>query len=252
MKGTLVIAGRELRALARSPLAWLVAAGACFVVAWVFLWFVQRFLLVAPKAATTAHAAGVTELVAAPTLFWAALVIAVLTPLMAMGLVAGEKRGGRIQLLRSAPVSSTAIVIGKYLALLAFLWLIVVIAVAMPLTLELGTTLDLGRLGAGALGLALATAAFGAACLFMSTLTRQPALAALGGFGLLILLLVVNLAAQTGAGGAHVLGWLAFQTHLAPFFRGVFNTADLAYFVILTALFLGLAIWKLDAERLGG
>lgn len=251
MRGSLIIAARELRAWLRSPLAWIVLAGACFVIAWVFLWFVQKFLVAAGRLSAGAHAGGVTGLVAAPSLHWAALVIAILTPLMAMGLVAGEKRRGTLRMLRAAPLSSSALVIGKYIALVAFLWLVVGIAVGMPLSLELGTTLDLARLGAGALGLALAAAAFGAVCLFMSSLTPQPALAALGGFGVLLLLLVINLAAQAG-GGVHVLGWLAFQPHLANFLRGIVNTADLAYFLIMTALFLCLAIWKLDSERLGG
>jgi ABC-2 type transport system permease protein len=251
MKTTLTIAGRELRTLLRSPLAWLVLAGACFVMTWVFLWFTQRFLQITPQLKPGTYTGGVTELVAAPSLHWAALVVAVLTPLMAMGLVAGEKRRGTLRMLRAAPLSATALVLGKYVSLIVFLWLVVVIAVAMPLTLELGTTLDLGRLGAGALGLALTSAAFGAICLFMSTLTRQPVLAALGGFGVLLLLLVINLAGQ-GGDTPGVLGWLAFQPHLGSFLRGVFNTADLAYFLILTLLFLGLSIWKLDAERLGG
>lgn len=250
MNAAMIITRRELRTLFRSPLAWIVLAGACFVMTWVFLWFTQRFLLVAPQLKPGTYTGGVTELVAVPALHWAALVVAVLTPLMAMGLIAGEKRRGTIRMLRAAPLSATALVAGKYLALTAFLWLLVAIAVAMPLTLELGTTLDLGRLGAGALGLALATAAFGAICLFMSTLTSQPVLAALGGFGVLLLLLVINLAAQAG-GRIHVLGWLAFQPHLSTFLGGIVNTADLAYFLIMIALFLGLAIWKLDSERLG-
>ncbi|MGH8225812.1 MAG: ABC transporter permease [Gammaproteobacteria bacterium] len=252
MRGALAIAGRELRALFGSPLAWLILAGASFVLAWVFLVFVQNFIEVAPRLAPAAHAPGVTALVAAPALYWASLVLVILTPLVAMRLIAGEKRDGTIRLLRSAPVSTTAIVAGKYLALIVFLWLIVAIAVVMPLTLRLGTALDLGRLGAGALGLALVAAAFGAVALFMSSLTAQPLLAALGGFGVLVLLLIVNLAARAGGAGTHALGWLAFQPHLAPFFSGVVNTGDLAYFLILTALFLGLAVWKLDTERLGG
>ncbi|MDN5864819.1 MAG: ABC transporter permease subunit [Gammaproteobacteria bacterium] len=251
MKGGLAIAGRELRAWLYSPLAWIVLAGACFVTAWVFLSFVQHYLLIAPKLSPGANAGGVTGLVVAPSLLWATLVVAILTPLMSMGLVAGEKRSGTLRMLRAAPISSTALVLGKYIALVAFLWLVAALAVAMPLSLELGTTLDLGRLGAGALGLALAAAAFGAICLFMSSLTRQPALAALGGFGVLVLLLVINLAAQAG-GGVHILGWLAFQPHLANFLRGIVNTADLAYFLIMITLFLCLAIWKLDTERLAG
>lgn len=250
MKGCLVIAGRELRAWLRSPLAWIVLAGACFVMAWVFLWLVQNFLLMAPKLDAGNHSGGVSGFVAAPSLHWAALIVAILTPLMSMGLIAGEKRSGTLRMLRAAPISSTALVLGKFIALIVFLWAVVVLAVAMPFSLELGTSLDLGRLAAGALGLALASAAFAALCLFMSTLTRQPVLAALGGFGVLLLLLVINLAAQAG-GGVHVLGWLAFQTHLTTFLRGIVNSADVAYFLIMIVLFLCLAIWKLDSERLG-
>lgn len=250
MRGTLVVARRELLALFRSPSAWLVLAGASFVLAWVFLWFLQTFLQVAPHLNPNAPIPGVTALVGSPALFWASLVVVILTPLLAMRLVAEEKRSGTMQLLRSAPVATSAVVAGKYLALLLVLLLVVAIAAAMPLSLAVGTRLDLGRLAAGALGLTLVAAAFAAVCLFMSTLTAQPVLAALAGFGALVLLWLLDLAG-TGAGGGAALRWLAFEPHLATFLRGEVGTADIAYFVILTALFLGLAVWKLDAERLG-
>ncbi|HEX5313714.1 MAG TPA: ABC transporter permease subunit [Gammaproteobacteria bacterium] len=244
------MARRELRALFRSPLAWLILAGASFVLAWVFLVFLQQFLEVSPRLPADASAPGVSALVGSPSLLWASLVLVILTPLIAMRLIAEEKRGATLTLLRSAPVSTAAIVVGKFSALIAFLWLVVVIAVAMPLTLALGTALDFGRVASGALGLALLAAAFGAISLFMSTLTHQPLLAALASFGALIFLWIINLAAN-GAGGTAALVWLAFQPHLAPFLRGEIRTNDVAYFVILAALFLGLSIWKLDAERLG-
>ncbi len=247
MKGIFTLAGRELRALFRSPVAWLVLAGASFVLAWVFLYFVQAFL---GSAGTAAHAPGVTGAVAAPAFFWASLVLVVLTPAMAMRLVAEERRSGTIRLLRSAPISTTAIVLGKFLALLIFLWVVVALAAAMPLTLELGTRLDLGRLGAGILGLALVAAAFSAVSLFMSSLTRQPLLAALASYAALIVLWIINLAA-TAPGSAAGLAWLAFQPHLGALFRGAVNSSDLAYFAIIVTLFLGLTVWRLDVERLG-
>lgn len=250
MRAALTIGARELRTLFRSPLAWLILAGADFVLAWVFLWFVQNFMTASGHSASVVHAPGVTGAVAAPAFFWASIILVVLTPLLAMRLIAEERRAGTIRLLRAAPVSTSAIVLGKFLALLLFLWLIVAIAAAMPLTLELGTHLDLGRLGAGVLGLALVAGAFGAVSLFMSSLTRQPLIAALASFGALIVLWIVNLAAGA-PGSARGLAWLAFQPHLGALFRGVVDTANLAYFVILTALFLGLTVWRLDAERLG-
>lgn len=251
MRGVAAIAGRELRALFRSPLAWLVLAGAAFVMAWLFLWLVQNFLAVSSQAAPGASAPGVTGAAAAPAFFWAAVILVILTPLMAMRTLAEERRSGTIRLLRAAPVSTTAIVLGKFAALLLFLWLVVAMAAAMPLTLALGTSLDFGRIGAGVLGLALVTAAFGAVSLFMSALTRQPLLAALASFGALIVLWIINLAA--GAPGAvSPLAWLAFQPHLGNLLRGAVASADVAYFLILTALFLGLTVWRLDMERLGG
>ena len=250
MRAALVIAGRDLRALFRSPLAWLLLAGASFVTAWVFLWFVQSFMAAVPHLPPGEHNTGVTDLVVSPTFIWVALVLVVLTPLLAMRLLAEERRSGTLRLLRSAPVSTTAIVLGKYLALMVMLWLTVAIAAAMPLSLELGTTLDLGRLGAGVLALALLAAAFGAICLFISSLTRQPLLAAFASFGAILLLWIINLAASGAAVSG--FGWLAFQTHLDALLRGLVDTRDLAYFVILTLLFLGLSIWRLDAERLEG
>lgn len=251
MSGTLIIAGRDLRALFRSPLAWLLLAGASFVIAWVFLWFVQSFMAAAPHLPPDSRNAGVTDLVVAPTFVWTALVLVILTPLLAMRLLAEERRSGTLRLLRSAPVSATAIVFGKYLALLAVLWLTVAIAAAMPLCLELGTTLDLGRLAAGVLALALLGAAFGAISLFISALTSQPLLAALASFGAILLLWIINLAASASH-SVSALGWLAFQPHLSTLLRGLVDTADLAYFLILALLFLGLAVWRLDAERLEG
>lgn len=250
MRTIVVIAGREARSLFQTPLAWLILAGSTFSLAWVFLWFVQRFLSLATRLPASAHQAGVTALVAAPAMFWTSLVLSVLTPLIAMRLIAEEKRNGTIALLRSAPVSTTAIVLGKFLALLVFLWLVVIVATAMPLSLILGTRLDYGRLAAGVLGLGLLAGTFGAISLFMSTLTRQPVLAALGGFGALLLLWIFNLAGSTS--GIPTFSWLAFESHLAWLFRGEVRTEDVAYFVILTALFLCLSVWKLDAERLGG
>lgn len=250
MRGALTIAGRELRGLFRSPLAWLVLAGTTFILGWLFLWLVQNFLAMSGHAAPDASAPGVTGAVGSPAFFWAAVILVVLTPLMAMRLLSEERRSGTLRLLRAAPVSTTAIVVGKFTALLCFMWLVVAVAAAMPLTLALGTSLDFGRLAAGVLGLALVTAAFGAISLFISSLTRQPLLAALGSFGALLVLWIVNLAAAA-PGTVSPLAWLAFQPHLGSLLRGAVNSADVAYFLILTALFLALTVWRLDAERLG-
>src|SRR5690606_24500055 len=109
---------------------------------------------------------------------------------------------------------------------------LVLLIALMPLSLAVGTELDMGRLFAGALGLWLLTAAFASAGLFMSTLTSQPAVAAISTFGLLLLLWLINAAGANADGITH---WLSLMNHYQAMLRGVFSTADVVYYLIVCA-----------------
>jgi len=63
----------------------------------------------------------------------------------------------------------------------------------MPLSLLPGSALDLGRIAAGLLGLFLLMLSFGAAGLFVSSLTREATIAAVGGFGLLMVVWLIQI-----------------------------------------------------------
>ena len=72
-----------------------------------------------------------------------------------MRLIAEERRNQTLPFLMSAPVSISAIVLGKYFALLGFLLLAVGLILVMSLSLYLGGRLDLGLLATNSLGLLL-------------------------------------------------------------------------------------------------
>src|SRR5690606_16239685 len=129
-----------------------------------------------------------------PLFSTASIVMLLVMPLLTMRLIAEEKRSGTIALLRAAPVSTAGIVLGKYFALLVFVALLTALTAAMPASLAAGTDLDAGRLLASALGLFLLTASFASVGLFMSSLTRQPVVAAVATFGVLLLLWLINVA----------------------------------------------------------
>ncbi len=76
--------------------------------------------------------------------------------------------------------------LGKFLALLGFLILAVGLIVVMSLSLYLGGRLDLGLLAANALGLLLLCGSFAAVGLYLSCLTAQPLVAAIGTFAVLL------------------------------------------------------------------
>ena len=244
------IAARELRSLFLSPLAWSVLAVVQFILAYLFLAQVDNFMTLQPQLTGLEGAPGVTDLIVAPLLGDAAIVLLLVTPLITMRILSEERRNGTLSLLFSAPVSMTEIVLGKYLGLLGFFLILLAMLVAMPLSLLAGTPLDLGKLAAGVLGLGLLLAAFCAAGLYLSSLTEQPTVAAISTFGLLLLLWIIDWAGTGGAEVSGVLHYLSLLRHYEPLLRGLVSSTDLLYYLLLIIAFLGLSIRRLDADRL--
>ena len=244
------IAGNELRRFFLSPLAWSLMAVMQLLLGWLFLVQIESFLELQPRLAAMENPPGITELVVVPLLDSAAVILMLLVPLLSMGLFSREFVNGTFSLLLSSPVSMTGIVLGKYLALLATLAIMLLLVALMPLSLLLGGSLDMGTLSAGLLGLALTLAAYGALGLFLSSLTRQPAIAAIGSYGVLLLLWIINLA---GSGkGSELFGQLAISSHFHRLLSGLVVSTDLVYFVLLIASCLVLTIRRLDTLRSQG
>ena len=80
----LTIAGRELRSLFLSPLAWAILATVQFIIAYLFLSQVDAYLMVQPRLAAVEGAPGVTDLVIAPMLGNAAIILLLITPMITM------------------------------------------------------------------------------------------------------------------------------------------------------------------------
>jgi ABC-2 type transport system permease protein len=244
----LTIAARELRGLFLSPLAWTLLAAAQALLAWIFALLTQDFRELQGRLAGLENAPGVTDLIAAPLFRVAAWGLLLLTPLLTMRLFSEERRARTLDLLLSAPVGTATVVLGKYLGVVLFLWMVVGLAALMPLALAAGATLDFGKLGAGTLGLGLLAASFAAAGLYLSTLTAQPAAAATATFGLLLGLWIADARESSGK----LLGYLSPLRHYDALLLGLFNSADVAYYLLFSAAFLGLAIRHLDDLRLRG
>ena len=246
----MVIAARELRSLFLSPLAWTLLAVIQGLLAWMFLLLVDDFRALQGRLASLDNAPGVTDLVAAPLFQVAAWVLLLLVPLLTMRLFSEERRTRTLDLLLSAPVALSEIVLGKYLGVLAFLLLTIAVIALMPLALALGATLDVGKLLAGLLGLSLLTAAASAAGVYLSTLTTQPAVAAIATMGLLLALWMVDAASTVPGTTGDLFGYVSLRRHYDAFLLGLFDSADLAYYLLFSAAFLGLAIRRLDDLRL--
>jgi len=252
------IAAKELKSLFASPLAWVVLTVVQIIAGYAFLRRLDDFLQIQPQLATLAAAPGATEMVAAPVFGTAAALLMFAVPILAMRLIAEERRNQTLVLLISAPVSMTEIVLGKFLGLTAFLLAVIAITALMPLTLAGATRLDYGLLAGLVAGLALLAAGFVAVSLYVSCLTAHPVAAAIGAFAALLGMVLIGDAA---ADGLRARGWgvaaglaqvLSPIKNFEPFGKGMLDTHSLVCSILLIAVFLTLAGRQLDAQRLRG
>lgn len=247
-----VLAQREFRTLFVSPLAWSILAVTQFILAFIFAALVESYLERQPQLMMLENVPGVTEQIVAPLYGATAWLLMMIVPLLTMRLVSEERRNHSLTLLLSAPVSMTEIIIGKFFGILSFLILIILLLSLMPLSLLLAGSLDLGHFVLLLIALILLTACFSALGLFLSTITDQPTVAAIGTYGALLLLWIIDIGSQnvTSVEASGLLTYLSMLRHFDALARGVFSTVDIAYFILFITLFLVLSIRRLDAERL--
>jgi ABC-2 type transport system permease protein len=243
----LSLARHELYRLFLSPLAWLILALSQLILAYLFLTHIDYFMQIQGKISAIPGAPGVTELVVLPLFNNAATILLLLTPLITMRLIAEEHRNDSWPLLLSAPLSASQIVLGKYLGTLGFFLILILLIAVMPLSLSGGTTLDYRAIASGLLGLGLLAASFTAIGLFLSSLTKQPTIAAISTFSTLFLLWIIDWAGNMQEAG--VLSWLSLLSHFQPILQGDIHSKDIAYYLIIILFFLALTIHRLNAQR---
>ena len=241
------IAGKELRSMFTSPLAWVVLAFVQLILAWIFLFRIDYFISAQAQIARVPNAPGLTEIAIVPMFGIASIVLLMSVPLLTMRLISEERRNQTMALLMAAPVSMSEIILGKYLALIAFLSLINLLILLMALSVLAGGTIDFGLLIANLVGLMLLGASFAAIGLFISCLTNHPVVSAILSLGVFLGLWVMNIAASDPES---VLNLISLLRHFEGFMNGSIAVTDLIYFSLLITTFLILSIRRLDADRL--
>lgn len=240
------IAFNELRRLFLSPLAWIILAIVQFLLAIFFFVLLSSYL----EPGSAFRGRGLTEIVVIGMLQIAGLLLVLVCPFLSMRLFSEEQRSGSLLLLMSSPISVTEMVLGKYLGMILFLSILLLVIALMPFTLLLGSKLDYGQLASGLTGLALLMSTFSAIGLFASTLTRQPAAAGVSAFAVIFLLWIIHIAGNTGNEQmTSVFSYLSMLRHYNNLLSGMFSSVDVIYYILLSSCFIVLSIWRLDAMR---
>ncbi len=240
---------RELFAFFVTPLAWVL------IVVFLIVQGMHFFLLVDHFSRATDVSGDETPLSAFfgnTVLLY--LVLLMLVPAMTMRLFAEERRSGTIESLMTAPVSSAAVVLAKYAAVLTTyvaMWAptvlyLVILGRTGALDWRAAASAYLGVLsvGAGYLGLGLCA----------SALTRSQFLAMLWTALVLLALFILGIGEFVTREGttmhavcAHVSVW----AHMNDFASGVVDSRHLVFYGTLTVLPLFVATRAVDAWRWG-
>lgn len=171
-------------------------------------------------------------------------------PLLTMNLMSREYASGSIKLLYSSPVNSIHIIGGKFLAMVFFTLLFVVI-LALPL-ITMVTVIphtDIPLVLAGLLSMFLLTLTYCAIGLFMSTLTSYQVVAAVATLSALAFLNYVGQIGQSSPFIRDITYWLSIQGRASEMVGGLICSDDVVYFLAVILLFLWLSVIKLDNTR---
>ncbi len=247
-----VIARNELRRAFLTPLAWVLLAAVLAVLAYFFLISLGAFFTLMPKIAGMADAPGVTDLVVLPLLRAVASLLLIIIPLLGMRAVAGDRQNGSLTLLLASGIGDVGIVWGKFFGLFGFIIIFIALAAAMPLSLESGTSLDLGRVAAALFGLALFAAALIGIAVAASAMTQSAPLAASIALITNLLLWMADAGARYEGVSSTFINYLALPTHLEPFLHGIVSSIDIVYFVLVAFVALALATRRVAALRTRG
>ena len=178
-------------------------------------------------------------------------ILLVLIPILTMRTLSEEKRQKTDQLLLTAPISLSALVIGKFLAAM----IIYSIGVCMTLVYAVvvsffGTVSWLTVLG-NVVGLLLLGAAFIAVGILVSSLTENQVIAAIGGFAAMLALYLIGTIATIIPINwiSRILGNLSFATRYSPFTYGVFDFSNVLFFISAAVIFLFLTVRILERRR---
>ena len=250
MRAITKIARQELSLLFNSPVAWLILIVFPVQIGIDYVYYIQ---MVGRSQRMGHHFNDVTALVftgkegffmnVKNTLYF-------YIPLLTMGLISRETHSGSIKLLLSSPIKIRDIIIGKYLAMLGYGLLLLLIIVMYCISGSFFIRhIDWTLLVSGSLGLYLLIAAYSAIGLFMSSLTTYQVVAAISTLAILAGLNFVGGLFQGNDAVRHITYFMSIAGRTEQMIRGLISTEDVLYFVLVVAFFLAIAGMRLLDQR---
>lgn len=251
MKKILRIARLELSTLFYSPIAWLVLVIFIFQSGLTFADLFERYTTMMKLGRTYdsyTHSIFVDPRIG----FFRSIIknLYLYIPLLTMGLMSRELSSGSVKLLLSSPIKVREIILGKFLSMAVYSFLLVTIlacfGIAGYLSIE---EMDVSLFISGLSGIYLLICAYSAIGLFMSCLTSYQVVAAISTLVVFAALNFIGTVWQNIDFVRDITYFLSIAGRTEEMVNGLVRTNDIFYFVIVIIIFLGLSHLKLLQGR---
>jgi len=177
-------------------------------------------------------------------------------PALTMKMIAEEQNNGTLLWLFTLPIKINHIILGKFLAVLSIIIFCLLATSLFTSTLEnfiiSDQSLDYGTIYNGYLGLFLLGALFTAIGILTSSFTKNQVMA----YVIAVFICFISYYGFEGLASYNLLGSADYYvqkigsySHYQQFLKGILDTRDLAYFILLIALLLQGAIINLQLKK---
>ena len=253
MRSAWIIAKRDLGSFFNSPIFYVVTT--VFLIIYSFIFFnILNFFSFQSFQARQLQAMGMNlnlnEMVIEPSLQNMSVILLMIIPIITMRSFADEKKMKTFRLLLSSPVHLREIILGKFLACMIVVAVMILISSYSVGFLFLLGEPEPGPVVTGYLGVLLMAGCFVSVGIFASSLTDNQIVAAVLTFGFSLFMWIIGWSAQAaGSTTGQVLQYLSIVDHLDRFLKGLVNTSDLVYYLSFILFNLFLCHRVLDSNR---
>jgi len=259
VKSIAAIFDRELRSYFVSPIAYavialfLVIAGYFFyIILYQFLDYAFRFTMQAQQYRTAPPKLNVNQLVIRGLMQNFALILLFIVPAITMKLFSDEKKTGTTELLLTSPITTTHIVVGKFLAGFALLLAMIAPTFLYMLIMILWGNPEILPIFSGYLGLLLVGGSFISTGLFISSLTENQIISYVGGLVVLLLFWIIGWSSIAGSSIGSVFSYLSLINHFDDFTKGVVDLKHVIYYLSFIGFGLFLTYRSVESMKWRG
>lgn len=179
------------------------------------------------------------------------IVLMIFVPLLTMRLLSEDKKQKTDQLILTAPVSLLSIVMGKFLAAYAIFVIGVAVMPVYGFVMSTFTTISWLPIWGNTVGLLLIGGIFVSVGLFVSSLTENQMIAAIGSFFVNLMILLMNTLTSALPSGIFkdVLASVSVYSRYSEITNGIFSLSSLIFFISVIFIFLFLTVRVLEKRR---